>query len=134
MGDLLSDSSPLEGLGRFQATWAVPLPPAHGTVPGGSLALGLACPGRTWTWLRVSQDGVVVTTPPNPDDLDPSQCQGILAAARPRSSSAGAQTQAQGTAPQLWQKKGDSGHPHTSRGSLCPGGKPSALLTASSLA
>lgn len=70
VGDLLSSSSPLKGLGHFQATWAVPRPPAvcvmvtHGTLPGGGLALGLACLGRTWTQLRVSQDGVAVTTPP----------------------------------------------------------------------
>ena len=95
MGDLLSASSPLKGLGHFQATWAAPRAPAvrvmviHGALPGGGLALGLACLGGTWTWRRVSQDGVAVTTPPDPDDLDPSQCQGLPAAARPRRSAGG---------------------------------------------
>ena len=41
------------------------------------------------TRLRVSQDSVAVTTPPNPDDLDPSQCQGLPAAARPHRSAGG---------------------------------------------
>lgn len=126
LGGPIPSSSPLEGPGHYQATWAAPLPPGacvavtRGTLLGGGLALDSA-PGQLGRHCSHSHPNPNHLTP-SPASVPPSCCPSTQVGWGPRPGLLG---QPRG----LWPKKGDSGNALPRREAIASARSPLAGLT-----